>query len=317
VQKIFTRVGFPFDVRICIDHARRSWLVSEAGVFESLNFATRTPRESHIPVTLRVTRDGDVDGFLLWLTAETSAGQVIDVLEDEYHWLPVFFPVFTPPVAVTAGDRFELLCSVVPSAGGLTPDYRVSGQLLRRGTPPVDLYHESPHTGHVFRGNGFHKSLFAEGFTQRFAEPASQIEPHVLKAYLSQTLPDYMLPAHFTSVASMPLTPAGKIDRQKLHAPERARAITGRPQRPRTDLERAIVEIWQDLLGVETVAVNENFFDLGGHSLLVIRVQSRLREHLKQELAVVDLFRYPTIAALAEYLATREPVVLAVADGPA
>ena len=306
-QKIFERVGFPFDVRICIDHARRSWLTSNSGVFESLDFARRIPSESHLPVSLRVTRDAEVDGFLLWLTAETIAGHVIDVLDDEYHWLPVFFPVFTPPVSVSAGDTFELLCSVVPSAGGLTPDYRVSGRLLRLGAPPLDLYHASPHTGHVFRGNGFYDLLFAQGFAERFVEPVPKTDAPALKAYLSRTLPDYMLPAHLTSIASIPLTATGKIDRRKV-PPQRAQTVTGPPHRPQTNLERSIAENLAGSARRRGGRASDNFFDLGGHSMLVIRAQSRLREQLKQELAVVDLFRYPTIAGLAKHLATRAPV---------
>ena len=317
VHKVFERVGHSFDLRICIDGASRSWLLSEAGIFESLDFANPMSIDSRRALTLKVTRDGEVDGFLLWLTAETTADQVIDALEDDYHWLPVYFPVFTPPVPVSAGDTFELLCEVVPSMAALTPDYRLTGRLLRHDAPDLDVHYESAHTSTTFQGNGFYAALFADGYEQRFAEPSSRLDAQALKAYLADKLPDPMIPSHFTSIVSMPLTAAGKVDRQKLPTPERARSGARPAQRPRTELERAISEIWQDLLGLATVGVNDNFFDLGGHSLLVIRVQSRLREQLGHKLAVVDLFRYPTVAALAEHLGARAAGVGELAGQPA
>jgi acyl carrier protein len=79
---------------------------------------------------------------------------------------------------------------------------------------------------------------------------------------------------------------------------------------PRTEVERMIVGIWQEVLRVDQVGVNDNFFDLGGHSLLMVQVQSRLQEVLKSELSIVEMFKYPTVGALASRLGweTEAPV---------
>jgi acyl carrier protein len=71
---------------------------------------------------------------------------------------------------------------------------------------------------------------------------------------------------------------------------------------PTTDLERKLVKIWQETLGIEKVGVHDNFFDLGGHSLLLVQVQSELRELLSREISVIDMFRYPTISSMVNNL---------------
>src|SRR5207248_10153580 len=75
---------------------------------------------------------------------------------------------------------------------------------------------------------------------------------------------------------------------------------------PRTEAERLIAEIWQDVLQVERVGLDDNFFDLGGHSILMVRVHSKLRELLHSDITLVDMFKYPTISALAGYLSRGE-----------
>jgi Phosphopantetheine attachment site len=98
---------------------------------------------------------------------------------------------------------------------------------------------------------------------------------------------------------ALPLTPNRKVDRRALPVPEHRRFERGFVA-PQTDLERAIAVVWQEVLGLETVGVHDNFFDLGGHSLLIVRLQSRLREALRREVAIIDLLRYPTVRSLAK-----------------
>jgi amino acid adenylation domain-containing protein len=124
-----------------------------------------------------------------------------------------------------------------------------------------------------------------------------------LQAHLRATLPDHMVPSAFVRVDEMPRTPNGKVDRASLQrlAAEAMRARPGYVA-PRTPIERIIAQVWQDVLGVSEVGCADNFFDLGGHSLLVARVHARLREELKVELSMIDLFQFPTIAALAAHI---------------
>jgi surfactin family lipopeptide synthetase A len=133
------------------------------------------------------------------------------------------------------------------------------------------------------------------------AQPA---EPDVndLRQFVKQRLPDYMVPAAFMVLESLPLTPNGKVDRRALPAPEPALRAETAYVKPQTETEAAIAAVWQDVLGLDRVGIHENFFEIGGHSLLVVQVHSRLEQVLAAELSVVDLFQYPTIHALAQYL---------------
>ncbi|HEX6287629.1 MAG TPA: beta-ketoacyl synthase N-terminal-like domain-containing protein [Herpetosiphonaceae bacterium] len=125
-----------------------------------------------------------------------------------------------------------------------------------------------------------------------------------LRAFLGARLPDYMIPSAFVVLDALPLTPNGKIDRTALPMPEDLRAESAAPfSAPRSQIERTIATVWQDVLGVARVGIDDSFFDLGGHSLLAAQVHSRLRETLDVDLSLLDLFRYPTIKALAAHLA--------------
>ena len=124
-----------------------------------------------------------------------------------------------------------------------------------------------------------------------------------LRNYMEQRLPEYMLPSAIVRLEVFPLTPNGKLDRKALPAPDGAGCEADGPYvAPRSELERLIADVWREVLGVERVGVRDNFFNLGGHSLLLIRVNNRLREALQMELPVVELFKYPTVSALAEHL---------------
>jgi len=107
----------------------------------------------------------------------------------------------------------------------------------------------------------------------------------------------------------LPRTANGKVDRQALPSAYRLRSDGRAPfEPPGTDLERRIAAIWQAVLGVDKIGVHDNFFDLGGHSLLMLRVQSKLKESLNAETTIVDLFRSPTIASLAKSIRLEKPV---------
>jgi acyl carrier protein len=116
-----------------------------------------------------------------------------------------------------------------------------------------------------------------------------------------------MVPAAFMELPALPLTPSGKVDRRALPEPEAARPeLAAAYEAPRTELERTIAGVWRELLGVERIGLHDNFFDLGAHSLLLVRAHSRLREALGRELTVVDLFRHSSVGALARHLSEGE-----------
>ena len=123
-----------------------------------------------------------------------------------------------------------------------------------------------------------------------------------LKGWLRERLPEPMVPGIFVFLDAWPLTPNGKVDRRALPAPRRAASPEAAAPLPAGGLEAAIAEVWREVLGVETVGLKDNFFDLGGHSLLLARVHARLQEALGVSLTMVDLLRHPTVGALAAFL---------------
>jgi aryl carrier-like protein len=125
-----------------------------------------------------------------------------------------------------------------------------------------------------------------------------------LREHLRAGLPEYMVPAAFVTMEALPLSPNGKVDRKALPAPEAKRDEAVAFVAPRDETERAIAAIWREALGVEQVGVDDNFFDLGGHSLLLVRVHGRIREALGAQVTVVELFQHPTVGALAARLAS-------------
>ena len=148
-----------------------------------------------------------------------------------------------------------------------------------------------------------------------YVVPAGEDAPIAseLRSHLQAVLPEYMLPAAFVTIEELPLTPNGKVDRSALPAPEGLRPqLAAAYVAPQNETERVISTIWQDVLQIEKVGIYDNFFDLGGHSLLMVRVNRRLREEFDREVSMIDLFRYPTVSALAEFL-TQEPQAIAAA----
>jgi natural product biosynthesis luciferase-like monooxygenase protein len=133
----------------------------------------------------------------------------------------------------------------------------------------------------------------------------SSIDEDALRAALRKELPEFMLPSVFASLPAFPLTPNGKIDRKALPPPEslrKGRRAAAAPVAPSNALERTIAEIWERTLQLRGIGRDENFFDIGGHSLLMVQAHRALRERLEQPVKLTDLYRFPTIGSLAEAL---------------
>ncbi|BBC27200.1 non-ribosomal peptide synthetase [Pseudanabaena sp. ABRG5-3] len=133
------------------------------------------------------------------------------------------------------------------------------------------------------------------------------IDTSKLRSFLNTRLPDYSIPTFFIFLDNLPLNPNGKVDRRALPAPKADTSANILEENwgaalPTNANETLVANIWLQVLGLERIGIHDNFFDIGGNSLLVIQVHNRLQQMLNRDISIVDLFRYTTIKALAEYL---------------
>jgi amino acid adenylation domain-containing protein len=152
-------------------------------------------------------------------------------------------------------------------------------------------------------------SLLAEAEQQNVITQLSQ-EPNSIAKYLRQhlkeKLPEYMVPADYIVIEVWPLTANGKVDRQRLPKPEESTRSNLEYVAPQTETEQKIAAVLRQVIRIETVGIHDNFYDIGGSSLLLIRVHNKLQEIFDIELKVIDLFSYPTIYSLSQYITGNE-----------
>ncbi|MFJ2442705.1 amino acid adenylation domain-containing protein [Streptomyces sp. NPDC087658] len=144
--------------------------------------------------------------------------------------------------------------------------------------------------------------------------PGTPADPAAWRAAAASALPDYMVPAAFVALETLPLTGNGKIARAALPAPGRTAAEAGRP--PAEGAERAVAEIFAELLATPEVPADGDFFRLGGHSLLAARLVNRIRTDFGAELSLRDLFDHSTVAGVAALLDRGGPARAALVAGP-
>ncbi len=134
-------------------------------------------------------------------------------------------------------------------------------------------------------------------------EPGISIKISDIRRYLREKLPEYMIPAFFILLEEFKLNASGKVDRNLLPEPTGEGTDSGVSfVSPKTDLEKKLAEIWQEVLGLSRIGMNDNFFDLGGHSLLMAKAHTKIQESLDREISLITLFQYPTISSLVDYL---------------
>jgi amino acid adenylation domain-containing protein len=131
-------------------------------------------------------------------------------------------------------------------------------------------------------------------------QPSEQYKAQRLRQYLREHLPEYMVPSRFLWVRELPMTRNGKLNRAALPAADRPRSdLNSAYSLPGNEVEAKLAGIWQEVLGLERVGVHDNFFDLGGHSLLLVKLHSRLTQLFDTSLSIIDLFRLPSVSALS------------------
>ncbi|WP_397324696.1 amino acid adenylation domain-containing protein [Nostoc sp. 2RC] len=147
-------------------------------------------------------------------------------------------------------------------------------------------------------------------FKRLIAYIVPQVHPPItseLRSFLKQKLPDYMVPSAFVFLKALPVNPNGKVDRRALPKPEPTLLDEANYVMPKTEVEKIIAEVWQKALQVEKVGICDNFFELGGHSLLLVQINQQLQTALSSELSILDMFKYPTIQTLSQYLSGKLP----------
>jgi len=167
-EKIFEKVGFPFDVRVCVKNFPEDHVISDAGVFEDLDFSGYNEPEFENQIRLTITKKSRLDGFLLWLNLHTIKDELIDSLAYEYTWLPVFFPAFYPGLEVSEGDRVEAVCSCVLGGNDVLPDYKIKGTVIRKSGERIEFDYDSFYLKHAYRESPFYEKLFASDGGEKY-----------------------------------------------------------------------------------------------------------------------------------------------------
>jgi predicted RNA methylase/acyl carrier protein len=307
VQKVFEQVSYPFDARLCLSNFPASHILSDAGVFEDLAFNQHASAEYEHTVTLTVEKQGRVDGFLFWINLDTGAGAVVDSLHQRTSWLPVYFPVFDEGITVAPGEQIRAVCRATLSDNGVNPDYELRGAVLRQNGEASEFAYVSAHHAPQQGGRELYRQLFKDGAVRIQQRPAA-VNPAVLRAQLSQTLPEYMLPVAFVEVDALPRLPNGKLHRRALLELDEARPTqAGEFVAPGDEIEAQLAQMWAELLQLERVSIHDNFFALGGHSLLATQIVSRIRRAFGVELPLRAFFAGPTVAELARAVAAGAP----------
>jgi non-ribosomal peptide synthase protein (TIGR01720 family) len=295
VERIFRQAGAAFDLRLCLKNLPGECILTTGDVFEDLDFREPVPMEGSHPIRLRVTRDGRLDGFLVWLRLTMDAdypAEAIDILESKGSWLPVYFPL-AAPIAAIEGD--EVQASVVRrlASNRRNPEYLLDGWLVRDGRRVTPITYNAFHVAPCFRGTPFYEKLFADGSIPVMPEASAA----GLRKFLAGQLPHYMAPAHFEFLDRIPINANGKVDRTALPSPHATNSETRRTE-PRNEMEAQILEVWEDVLGRSPLGVEDNFFAVGGDSIRAIQIASRLADG-GIRISAAELLESATVRALA------------------
>jgi amino acid adenylation domain-containing protein len=300
VEKIFEKVGYPFDVRLCINNFPKSNIISNVEILEDLDFLKPVETEYVYEVNFTINKDERLDGFLVWVNLSPIDGEVIDILEQRCSWLPLYFPVFYPGIQVSRGDTIKAFCITTLSNNNINPDYKIKGQIIREDGNIIEFEHESCYNKKWFRETPFYERLFADNAVKINQKVHPNNFGKHLRDYLKQKLPEYMIPSAFVLLDSLPLTPNGKVNRRVLPAPDETRLEAAETYvAPRSEIEQTIAVVWQEILQIDKIGIHDNFFSLGGHSLIATQIVSRLSDVFQVNIPLRSLFEFPTVAELS------------------
>jgi amino acid adenylation domain-containing protein len=307
-RQIFAAAGYPFDVRVRVHQLPPESLISGESVFEQItcsdpHFGSAEAAQQQIQLT--ISRKAILCGFVLTLKlygdmsglGRSACCYVADT--------PVFVPVFVPGLQVEAGDRIEGRCvRRLSIEDGVHVDYQLEGRILYRDGETKPFFYRLPFIQRVFEGSAFYKKLFSTTPVEESVSGAQQQDAREvvreLWNRLKSKLPDYMLPSAIVKMDELPLTPNGKLNRQALPAPEYSSDQTWRaPVGPQQEI---LCSLFAAALGISQVSLDDSFFDLGGDSVILIQLVSRIRAALGVNISIRAFFETPTVAGLTEQL---------------
>ncbi|HWN42377.1 MAG TPA: amino acid adenylation domain-containing protein, partial [Thermoanaerobaculia bacterium] len=297
-RQIFDLVGCRFDLRLCVKDFPLSHFISDAGIFETLDFRDFALVNDANEIRLEIRESSRLDGFLLWIELFPGDSEKVDSLHHDCAWLPMYLPAFEG-VEVAAGDVVTAVCRTILSDDGIHPDYEIAGTVSRRDGLAVRFSHWSLHHQPSKRSSKLHQALFG-GASIPVQDPAAhELSGERLLAFLAGQLPEPMLPSAFVLLDALPQTPHGKIDLRALPDPDDPVLQSPRAdQAPRNQTEEVLAGVWAEVLGRQGVSIHANFFELGGDSILCLQVVSRAHRH-GLDIRPRQIFEHQTIARLA------------------
>jgi amino acid adenylation domain-containing protein len=280
------------DLRLCVRGLDGGNLLAAAETFEVLDFNSALPDAYAGEARFAITRDGTLDGLLLWAEVEVVPGDSVDYLAQQQGWLPVFLPLPGEPLPVRRGQVLAARWRCEYASHPRFPDY-----VAEVDTPAGTLQLVSRHGRDDAATTALHQSLAA---TLATADGPSVSD---LRAGLSLLLPDTSLPQAWVFLPALPINANGKLDRAGLPPPGAARPrLAVDYAAPSTAAERQLVVIWEEVLGIEGLGRHDDFFDLGGDSILAVQLVTAVARRLGCLVPLAALFDGPTIAAMAPRL---------------
>ena len=296
VGRIFEQCGRSFDLRLCLRRFDRDRLVSTSDVFEGLDFTREMALEGDHDIELKVLQDGQMSGFVLWLTMDVGANREINVLGDTSSWLPIYAPLKADGFAVRAGDIIQAKITRKLNAGGRHPDFIIEGTLMRQGREMVPLRISLPHMAPAFGESPLHDHLFDVSGQPLIIEDTflDQIRGHA-----AAHLPRYAVPGILREIETLPRTVNGKLARSEL--PDLI--VQGRSVSPAIpikipDLAVRISEIFARILGKESVDPTIGFFELGGDSISAVQAVGALTEE-NIDVTAAEILHHQSAIALS------------------
>jgi len=298
-ERAFEKIGRSFDIRLCVQNFPTTGIISDAHVFEDLDFTGELSPVTVGEALFTIDRPGRFDGFLVWTVVTTCGDEAVDYFMNQQAWLPVFFPLSDQGVPLSVNDRVTARWDARITSG-IYPDYEIIARIEGGENPDREYSYRSRHDETALNSTALHRALWR---TPNI--PATDISPSIMKSWLSDRLPDYMIPTAWVQLDELPLTINSKLDRASLPAPTRGRSeFDSVFEAPRSELERDLTALWSEILGVDEIGVNDNFFDLGGDSISAVRLTSAMQRLLDDAVLLVAIFDTPTVGGLARYLTT-------------